>query len=74
MVDLTNIRFYVVCGGYDGESKIHQPNERVWTISTSPDIQGWNTDGGYDGYGLTEPIAKFLVNAANKELNRIRNG
>lgn len=39
--------------------------ERVWTVSRDPEKPGWNTDGGYEGYGLTRKEAEYLCNAAN---------
>ena len=40
------------------------PAERVWTLSENPDKTGWETDGGYDGYGLTKEKATTLADAA----------
>lgn len=39
----------------------------VWTLSRDPNVCGWNTDGGYDGYGLTKSDAQFLCDAANEK-------
>ena len=48
-----------------------QPHERVWTVSRDPDETGWETDCGYNGYGLTKADAEELANAAN-EIERLR--
>lgn len=39
---------------------------KVWTLSEDPDECGWNTDGGFNGYGLTKAKAQFLCDAANE--------
>jgi hypothetical protein len=52
--------WYVVTVAVDPE-----PEERVWTVSRDPDRPGWETDGGYPGYGLTRAEAEELVAAAN---------
>ena len=41
------------------------PDEEVWTVSKSPILDGWCTDGGSEGYGLNRADAEFLANAAN---------
>jgi hypothetical protein len=38
----------------------------VWTLSRSPDETGWETDGGFGGYGLTYADARALADAANR--------
>jgi hypothetical protein len=47
------------------------PQESVWTLSRDPREAGWNTDGGFRGYGLTKADAEELANAAN-EIERLR--
>ena len=42
------------------------PDVRVWTVSRDPDDTGWETDGGFPGYGLTKHDAEELANAANR--------
>ena len=42
------------------------PEEHVWTISRDPNDTGWETDGGYSGYGLLKKDAEELANAANQ--------
>ena len=37
----------------------------TWTVSAEPDLEGWETDSGYPGYGLPEDIAKALVEVVN---------
>jgi hypothetical protein len=41
------------------------PEDSVWTLSESLDKEGWETDCGYDGYGLTKDVAEKLAAAAN---------
>jgi hypothetical protein len=43
-----------------------EPHERVWTVSRDPTKTGWETDAGYEGYGLTKAEAQELANAANQ--------
>ena len=65
--------FYVVAFKCPGE-EMPEDDETVWTISTDPNCVGWNTDCSHRGYGMVRPMAEFLVNAANNELERIRKG
>ena len=62
----TGLEWYVVrdpsCS-YD----IDDPDEQVWTLSRNPSRTGWNTDSGYNGYGLTYADARMLADAANKK-------
>jgi hypothetical protein len=55
-------RWYVVCSTCATDP---QPEDRIWTISRKPDEEGWITDGGYPGYGLTKAEAEELTAAAN---------
>lgn len=41
------------------------PDENVWTVSDDPNCPGWETDGGYDGYGLPKAIAEEIVRRWN---------
>lgn len=43
-----------------------------WTVSTRADRPGWQHDGGYPGYGLTEANARLL--AASWELREALRG
>jgi hypothetical protein len=45
---------------------IDEPEARVWTVSKDPNNDGWETDGGYPGYGLPKKDAEELANAANR--------
>lgn len=36
-----------------------------WTITTNPEFSGWNTDSGYDGYGLPKELAEWICNHLN---------
>jgi hypothetical protein len=42
------------------------PEDRVWTLTRRSGVPGWNTDGGYDGYGLTKAVAEWLARVANE--------
>ena len=35
------------------------PGQRVWTLSGHPDRTGWETDSGFDGYGLRKADAEL---------------
>ena len=54
--------WYVVI---DRDASYTGPDDRVWTVSKDPNKPGWETDCGYQGYGLTKADAEFLVSAAN---------
>ncbi len=41
------------------------PEHDVWTISQDPNECGWETDGGYYGYGLTKEKAAYIVGVLN---------
>jgi hypothetical protein len=43
------------------------PAAEIWTLSETPDKCGWETDGGYDGYGLTKAKAEYLAGVANDD-------
>ena len=47
-------------------SHIDEPEARVWTVSKDPNNDGWETDGGYPGYGLPKKDAEELANAGNR--------
>lgn len=70
--DPPTTRFYVVDFRYD-DKDVHRDDEKVFTVSTDPNTPGWQTDGGYDGYGLTKSQAQFLVDAANEKIERENN-
>ena len=36
-------------------------DDNAWTISLDPKEDGWNTDGGYPGYGLIKNDAVFFA-------------
>lgn len=38
---------------------------QCWTVTENPEEEGWCTDSGCPGYGLTEGKARFLAEAAN---------
>ncbi len=40
-------------------------DDTVWTVSEDQTKPGWETDGGYTGYGLTKAKAQHLATAAN---------
>lgn len=64
------IRFFVKCEVYEPRNPKDCKEDRIWTVSTSPDGPGWETDCGCPGYGLTYAHAKFLADAANEKLDR----
>ncbi len=43
------------------DSDEHDNRQELWTVATSPTGAGWNTDGGYPGYGITERDAAFIA-------------
>jgi hypothetical protein len=42
------------------------PDAAVWTVSRDPNETGWETDSGYNGYGLLKTDAEKLADAANR--------
>lgn len=56
-------RWYVTCSEYATSPK---KGERIWTLSRRTTSEGWTTDGGHEGYGLTYREAKELADAANE--------
>lgn len=54
--------WHVVC--HPDCSEPH-PLARVWTLTLDKNIPGWDTNGGYHGYGLTHSQAQELADAAN---------
>jgi hypothetical protein len=56
-------RWYVVACDPDAD-----PEEKVWTVSPWADDTGWETDGGFPGYGLKKAQAQELADAANKQV------
>jgi hypothetical protein len=59
-------RWYVTCYA-DTDPGYPRPKrrDRAWTVSRRPGEEGWITDCGYDGYGLTFAQASELALAAN---------
>jgi hypothetical protein len=67
-------RWHVVAGGGKtaerhvriwGEDGDPFEDERIFTVSLDPNEEGWCTDSGFDGYGLTKALAQELADAAN---------
>jgi hypothetical protein len=54
------LRWYVVADREDADKEYS-----VWTISRDPRQEGWCTDSGCPGYGLTFAAATELADAAN---------
>jgi hypothetical protein len=52
--------------------KIHQDigieNEQIqsFSITLNPEYCGWNTDSGYEGYGLPKELAEWICNILNQ--------
>ncbi len=62
-------RWYVVSTAiykYDDLDEMSEAS--IWTLSRNPAEEGWETDSGCDGYGLTYAEAKELADAANAAL------
>ena len=38
----------------------------IWTVSAYPDLPGWETDGGFDGYGLPKALAEEIARRYNR--------
>jgi hypothetical protein len=55
--------WYVVCDKHADAQE--DPAAKIWTLSRSSTQPGWETDNGYQGYGLAKADARFLANAAN---------
>lgn len=49
------------------DREISEQNDEIhsWTITNNPDKNGWNTDGGFDGYGLPKELAQWICNILN---------
>ena len=48
------------------KAAVHRSHtEQSWTVSRAPDGAGWNTDGGYPGYGLCQHDADLIAAAVN---------
>ena len=47
-------------------SDIDDEEAAVWTLSRSLDETGWETDGGFSGYGLKYADARELADGANR--------
>jgi hypothetical protein len=59
-------RWYVVSWeAFNDKELTDAKGDRIWTVSRDPDATGWETDCGYDGYGLTWDEATELASAAN---------
>lgn len=52
-------RVYVVA------SKDAGNNKAVFTLSEDPNVEGWETDSGVDGYGLTKEKAMYYADCIN---------
>lgn len=46
---------------------IDDEEAHVWTLSRSRTEPGWETDGGYSGYGLIYADARELADGANRK-------
>ncbi len=67
---MTMARWYVVCWADTYSDEPERPDEgsAVWTVSQDPTVEGWTTDCGHPGYGLTYAQARELADAANARL------
>lgn len=54
------------------------PNDRIWTLSSNPAREGWETDSGQPNYGMAQDDALYAAAAMNavpelvKEIGRLR--
>lgn len=55
-------RFYAV------KHERGREEDAVWTISSSPEEEGWKTDSGQYGYGLPREIAERIVEVLNSPI------
>ena len=52
--------------------QIHQDREATneeissFTLTLNKEHQGWNTDSGYEGYGLPKELAQWICDTLNK--------
>lgn len=42
----------------------------IWTVSPDPEVEGWETDSGYPGYGLPGAVAEHLAALHNANLSQ----
>ena len=56
-------RVYVVCSDMASD-----PNAKIWTLSEDSAKEGWETDSGCDGYGLTKAQAEYYAKCINEKL------
>jgi len=47
------------------EGAFDKDEKAIWTISKDENIPGWETDSGFDGYGLKKEDAEFYVKCIN---------
>lgn len=59
-------KFYIHIAGIDGDSTLGDEVEGTWTITTNSRYAGWNTDGGYPGYGLPKELAQWICDRLNE--------
>ena len=57
-------KLYVVVHEYSSHKD--NPDRPVWTVSFDPDEEGWTTDCGHPGYGLTKPVAEEIARRYNE--------
>ncbi len=60
--DGEEVKWHVVCSEFATDPK---ESDEIWTVSRDPKAEGWTTDCGQNGYGLTYADAKELADAAN---------
>ena len=44
-------------------------DDNCWTVSTSPNVCGWETDSGSPKYGLPKKMAEWIVDTLNDSPN-----
>lgn len=43
-----------------------EPEIRSYSITLGKEYGGWNTDSGYEGYGLPKELAQWICDTLNK--------
>lgn len=51
---------------YATKNDFGSDESKVWTLSVDPTEEGWETDSGCDGYGLTKEQAEHYAKCINE--------
>lgn len=63
--ELKVAKVYVV---KEAKDDAYAPN--IYTLSPVTDQTGWETDGGYEGYGLPKELAEIYAKAINEYIEK----